>query len=1204
MTRHTQRNAKFYLLGSASAFLMAAGAQAAYAEDESSAAAANDDLALVEEAQVQTAQTQQQQEEEEGELDSVEEIVVTGSRIRRESSEIADITVVDSAQIKARGFVNAVDALEDLPFTGPGSNREGGNVQFGDNNAFVDLLNLGTERTLTLVNGKRFVSSNQATVFVPDNAPGAQVDLTIINPALIERTETQTGTGGPIYGADAVAGVVNVILKDDFEGVELLGQGGLTEKGDGGQYRFSGIWGDNFMDNRLNITAAIEVFDSDMIRGGGKRDFSADRLVEINNPLSFSGTDGVRDQLFEQNIVNPTIPRSGVLSSGQQFAGGSATLFFPNGAGQVAPGRGGDFDNFLNQTGMTPFEFAQSAAGRAVNPLLFVGTFGDPNGFLTVPNEDPATNALFPRRAVPFTFNGQSNPTAFSLGALFPPNLSDQNSVVGGDGFNDPRLTNLRSAQERYTGNLLWRFDITDTLTYKGNFIGASIQNRSADGTATNSVAGTPTAGSFAVPVFIDQNPLLTQETLDRLNDIEQANLSAGNSGFQTLNGERVVFLNRSLFDLTGGLGNVSGNDSRTYRTSHELAGEFEAFGREFYWDTSFVWGKNRSNNLAGADIRDIEFALATDVVADENGNPVCRQQTLDQPEPINVRNPILSQLNIARSLTPDQSQIDACVPLNLFGDGVPSQEAIDFVRTTNSTKNESTQFFIAGSIGGDVVELPAGPLQFNSQFEWRREHLEFSVGETFGLGLGRSTIGQPMEGTLRFFEGGTEFLAPIFDDSYKPFSFGMELLELHGAVRVVSRTGDGSDPLGLQDEVSADGTIDVTYTGGGRWSPVDSVTFRGTRSKSVRSASIVELFGSPQTAFSVASFAFPCNAFFGSGGPSGGVRQQNCQQFAESQGTTFDQLQTLVPPVQAIPVGVAGNPSLVNEKANNWKIGVVFEPDFIPGLSISSDYMSIEIDDNLDLAFPAFDCFDQQDFPNSVVGGVPVCENTVLAVEDPDNPGSFIVPEVNPITGNPTNPAAGPGNLATVQQEFSLAFAQFAQINQGSTRLRALNSTINYNFDINDVFDGLGVEDWLGGTDLGTIRLVGNVYWIQKMEQSSSGTFDGDIVNLDGEPGNENIQTRLDFIHSMGPLTHRLQWFRTSESVIDRDESNPADAEQDFFRPDFNTFNYNVQYEVTRNLTARVVVNNLTNAQLLPEFGVPVDTIGRSFEFVVEATF
>ena len=1200
MTRHTQRNAKFYLLGSASAFLMAAGAQAAWAAEES-AAAANDDLALVEEAQ---AQQQQQQEEGDEETLQVEEIVITGSRIKRESAEVRDLTIIGEAEFESRGFVNAIDALEDLPLVGPGSNREGGNVQFGDNNAFVDLLNLGTERTLTLVNGKRFVSSNQATVFVPDNAPGAQVDLTIINPSLIERTEVETGTGGPIYGADAVAGVLNVILKDDFEGFEIQGQGGLTEKGDGGQYRFNAAWGGNYMENRLNITAAVEVFDSDMIRGGGKRNFSADRLVEINNPLSFSGTDGVRDQLFEQNVVNPIIPRSGVLTSGQQFAGGSATFFFPNGAGQVAPGRGGDFNNFVGQTGMTPFEFAQSSAGRALNPLLFVGTFGDPNSFLTVPNQDPETNSLFPRRAVPFTFDGQSNPTAFSLGSLFPPNLSDQNSVVGGDGFNDPRLTNLRSAQERYTGNLLWRFDITDTLTYKGNFIGSSIQNRSAAGTSANSVAGNPTAGSFALPIFIDENPFLTPETLSRLNDIEQANLDAGFGGFQTMDGSRVAFLNRALFDLTGGLSNIDGNDSRTYRTSHELSGEFEALGRDFYWDTSFVWGKNRSNNIGSTDLRDIEFALATDVVADANGNPVCRQQTLDQPEAINVRNPFLSQLNIARSLTPDQSQIDACVPLNLFGDGAPSQEAVDFVTTSNPTKNESTQFFIAGSIGGDVVELPAGTLQFNSQFEWRREHLEFSVGETFGLGLGRFTIGQPMEGTVRFFEGGTEFLAPIFNDNFKPFSFGMELFELEGAVRVVSRTGEGSDPLGLQDEVSADGTIDVTYMGGGRWSPVDGVTFRGTRSKAVRSASIVELFGAPQTAFSARAIAFPCNAFFGSGGPASGIRQQNCQQFAQSQGTTFAELQTLVPPNQTIPVGVAGNPNLVNETANNWQVGVVLEPDFIPGLTISSDYLSIEIDDNLDLAAPEFDCFDQPGFPNSVVGGVPVCENTVLAVEDPDNPGSFIIPEVNPITGNPTNPVAGPGNLATVQQEFTVGFAQFAQINQGSTRLRALNSTIDYNFGINDMFDALGVEEWLGGTNLGVIRLVGNVYWIQKMEQSSSGTFDGDITNLDGEPGNENIQSRLDFIHSIGPLTHRLQWFRTSESVLDRDESNPADAEQDFFRPDFNTFNYNVQYEVNQNITARVIVNNLTNAQLLPEFGVPVDTIGRSFEFVIEATF
>ena len=144
---------------------------------------------------------------QQGEQAVIEELVVTGSRIRRDTP-LQNIAVIgiDAEQIDLRGFVNAIEGLEQLPFVSVGVNNQGNNTQFGDNNAFVNLLNLGSQRTLTLLDGRRFVSSNQGTVFVPGNATGAQVDLTIINPSLIKRTEVQTVGSGAVSGSDAIAG--------------------------------------------------------------------------------------------------------------------------------------------------------------------------------------------------------------------------------------------------------------------------------------------------------------------------------------------------------------------------------------------------------------------------------------------------------------------------------------------------------------------------------------------------------------------------------------------------------------------------------------------------------------------------------------------------------------------------------------------------------------------------------------------------------------------------------------------------------------------------------------------------------------------------------------------------------------------------------------------------------------------------------------
>ncbi|WP_294051754.1 TonB-dependent receptor plug domain-containing protein [Sphingomonas sp.] len=186
-------------------------------------------------------------------------IVVTGSRIARpEFDTVQPTQVVGAAQIESRGYTNVGQALREIPSFGPpGNSAVGAQSSFGPAQTFVDFFGLGTQRTLVLVNGRRFVSSNTASIFGPVS-PGSQVDLNNIPTTLVQRIETVAIGGAPIYGSDAIAGTVNVILKKDYEGLEIGGQYGISQEGDAPEARINILAGKNFAGGRGNIVIAGE----------------------------------------------------------------------------------------------------------------------------------------------------------------------------------------------------------------------------------------------------------------------------------------------------------------------------------------------------------------------------------------------------------------------------------------------------------------------------------------------------------------------------------------------------------------------------------------------------------------------------------------------------------------------------------------------------------------------------------------------------------------------------------------------------------------------------------------------------------------------------------------------------------------------------------------------------------------------------------
>ena len=184
-----------------------------------------------------TANAQQSEDE----ADNLEEIVVTGSRIKRDTfSSSTPVSVIDAVEISATGTTNLGDLLQTIPqavSTFNNANTAFSTTFSGLN--LTDLRFLGTERTLVLVNGRRFVSGTPP-------GGGYGVDLNAIPTAMIERVEVLTGGASAIYGSDAVAGVVNIITKTDFEGIDVDVQVGASTEGDKEKQDFTVTMGGEF----------------------------------------------------------------------------------------------------------------------------------------------------------------------------------------------------------------------------------------------------------------------------------------------------------------------------------------------------------------------------------------------------------------------------------------------------------------------------------------------------------------------------------------------------------------------------------------------------------------------------------------------------------------------------------------------------------------------------------------------------------------------------------------------------------------------------------------------------------------------------------------------------------------------------------------------------------------------------------------------
>ena len=898
---------------------------------------------------------QAQQAEDIGDAEAAEEntIIVTGSRISRDPNigAPAPITAINADELTQTGSSDVVDILRDVPALSTSTSTEGsidGVFSEAVGQSILNLRGLGANRTLVLVNGRRHVSG----------VAGEQaVDVNSIPTALIERVETLTGGASSIYGADAVTGVVNFILKDDFEGLEGNLQGGISAEGDGFRINTDLTWGMNFADGRGNVTLSGEYARTSEIQYG-------DRAFSRGNGIfDDQGNPALRFQTGELGADTPNLIANGGVLGG--LIPTTATGFTPTAAEQALIARAaGSTTRFL----ATDPRFSLSSAGGIVAP----GDIGLSNG------PDLNGNGTPDCLESAVGFNSTFEPGAFGLaGGCAVINADGSLSVYqdgaitgifnqfGGDGIpNNFDSNSLTPETERWSINATFSYEFSPAaeVFFEGKYVSSSAEFQSQPNTF------------YDLLTIRDDNPYLTPELQQFV-----APLFFGNGTDEGL------YLTRDPADLGP---NRNRNEFETLRFVAGIRGDLSD---HLSYEVSGNYGRFDQTSLDRNRVITDRWFAAIDATTDPvTGEAICRSD-IDPTAPattpfgIPVGDPGFFTFNPGDG---------SCAPANVLGGvGAISQEAIDFITATTVNEFRLEQMVFSAIVTGDTgafFELPGGPIGFATGFEFREEksasQFDPLVRGVIPVTTPDATAGElirnnPTAANSLVFdpdsivdnEGGDFTVYEIFGEVSVPILSSVpfaETLELNGAVRYSDYTTVGST---------------FTWNVGGLWAPSEDILFRGTYAVAIRAPNISELFSPAQGA----TFrpVDPCDTAELATAANPGLRQSNCETIFAALGidpTLGTGAYAYVDPLTARFSGsVAGNPDLQEETATTWTIGAQFTPSFLSGLILSVDYYNIEIED-------AINAVSAQDIVDNCVDSADINNPFCAAIDRRDDNGGF----------------------------------------------------------------------------------------------------------------------------------------------------------------------------------------------------------------------
>ncbi len=784
---------------------------------------------------------------EEDEATELESVTITGSRIKRAGFDTLEpATTLTRAEIDLRGQTNVADSLNQLPGFGIGVTPEGGQASFGAGVNFVNRFGLGTNRTLTLVNGRRFVSSNPPSIFGA-GAPGLQVDLNAIPTQLIERVENLAVGGAPTYGSDAIAGTVNVILRQDYEGFEVGSTVGATEEGENFRYNARALYGFNFADDRGNVVVSASMDDSEGVLQSDIEFFTRNRFFGVNPLETALGLQPGRTPLNDGRLTG-------------------------------IPFNTGPADGIPN---------AVLAANRRLMPLTFGGLLFPATGATTLSGGGGLPRGFGGNEQTYLQFDQNGNLVPYNPGTPF-----GTLDASGGDGLNLTETAQVTSDLRRANLFGSGHFNIGESsrLYFEALYFTSEAQE-----IIDQSIYNATIFGGLSQPLtFQATDPRLTQQARTRLQEL-------GISSFR---------LSRASRDLVN---NNARTETELMRGVLGFATSFAWGDQDFTWDTSLTYGRSDADNFQTV-LDQQRFVNAINVTTNAAGQVVCDPN---------------GRIGVFTGPTPVADS--SCVPLDIFGEGRASEAARNYVTARTRANSTIEQSVFNSNIGSYFFDYWAGSIGVNVGYEHRTEQGRFTPDPFQVAGRGRAVPIGANGGKFDTHEFFGEASIPLIGPSQEIFGVDSLDIELKG------RNVDNS----------INGSFDA-YTYGFQWSPFSDLRIRGNRTRSLRAPAIVELFTPLSTGF--LTLNDPCDGRFI--GAPGSTRFENCQALFRNlglvgAGETLTNFQSTI--VSATQQGVTGgDPNLDNERSIGRTIGFVYEPGWVPGLSVALDYIEIDIADSI----------------------------------------------------------------------------------------------------------------------------------------------------------------------------------------------------------------------------------------------------------------
>ena len=994
----------------------------------------------------------------------IEEVVVTGTRLKtsntNSSQPISSITAEDLIQ---GGQLDISEVLNDAPallnsvsstnsLDEAASNLDVENTQnFGG--AALDLRGLGNKRTLTLVNGRRHVSGIEGT---------AAVDITTIPSALIERIDVLSGGASAVYGSDAVTGVVNIILRDDYEGMEISFQGGLAEEGDNDAGRFSFIGGTNFADDRGNITVAIQ-YEEDAGLLMGDRDFLANNRLandDANPALRFQFGDitaeGTPNFSRFYNFENTGLFGYGLrIPESDTFVADYTAEF-----GEAPTLTQTELDLLARGAGAFPRAILPGRTFNITSPygVVALGDFGVETPLGSEPDLDGngTTDCLQSFTGYNSSLDGAGS---FGIaGGCWAINADGelvpyQDGLVAGS-FNHfgaeqsyVRPNDFHAIPERtqYSIDVIGHFNVTETMSlfWEAKYVYQEIEAIEQYHNFTDLLYGAP------------DNPFLPEELAAFINN--------SGLGFAGIDGG--LHISRDSDDWGE---NLTTNERETTRLVVGLEGSFNDV---WSYEVSANFGKFEREMIDREEMIGDRFFAAIDAVTDPvTGEAVCRSDL----DPTNY--PRTTPFNIFQfvgggvrssffTFTPGDGQ---CRPMNIWGGRrAMSQESIDFVTYDRKVEEEIEQTVFSAFVTGDSsqwFELPAGPIGIVVGVEWRDEETSQDFGQ-FDQGI-LPVSGVTSEG-IPFAAGdwvgdvsNAQSLGPVPSTRLLPSSSDYDFFDYFIEVSIpLLADMPGAYELGVdfayrESDNSVFGSND-TYKVGVNWAVSEDVRFRYTLSEATRVPNLFELFSPEQGARFRPDDPCDANNVVTAGDP--GLREANCiawlQQNNVADANIFDSQGNFAfedPLSAGFPGAIGGNPDLQPETGETTSFGVVLTPRFLEGLTLSVDYIEIEIED-------AILEVSEQNIVNQCVDSPTLVNQFCGLVSRNDDPLSA--------------------------QSGGLDFLRQVQLNFGSAEYEGYDITLGYDFTAFEtnfsalvtwtIVDQLDLIDQLGGvdTELGEMR-------------------------------------------------------------------------------------------------------------------------------------